>query len=129
MKPETEPRKIMQADKLLEIVTKVLSDRKADNVVTIDVIGKTSFTDYMVIATGTSARHVKALCEYVTIELKDQGVMPLGVEGSQGAEWVLADLGDVILHVMTAQSREFYQLEKLWTVDHVEDDSEEYEEE
>jgi len=120
----------MQAEKLLAIVTKVLDDRKAENIVTIDVIGKTSFTDYMVIATGTSARHSKALCEYVTLELKDQGVMPLGVEGGQDSEWVLVDLGDVILHVMTAQLREFYQLEKLWSVENAQPEEEiDYEDE
>jgi len=120
----------MQAEKLLAIVTKVLDDRKAENIVTIDVIGKTSFTDYMVIATGISARHSKALCEYVTLELKDQGVMPLGVEGGQDSEWVLVDLGDVILHVMTAQSREFYQLEKLWSVENAQPEEEnDYEDE
>jgi ribosome-associated protein len=115
----------MQAEKLLAIVTKVLDERKAENIVTIDVIGKTSFTDYMVIATGTSARHSKALCEYVTLALKEQGVMPLGVEGGQDSEWVLVDLGDVILHVMTAQSREFYQLEKLWSVENTQSEENE----
>lgn len=111
----------MQADELLKIVTRVLDERKAENVVTIDVLGKTSFTDYMVIATGTSDRHIKALCNYVVAELKEKGITPRGIEGSQGSEWVLMDLGDVILHVMTAQAREFYQLEKLWSVEVVED--------
>lgn len=117
----------MQAEELLALVTNVLDERKAENVVTIDVMGKTSFTDYMVIATGTSARHIKALCGYVSQALKEKGVLPLGTEGEQGSEWVLVDLGDVILHVMTAQTREFYQLEKLWTVDNFieEDDDEE----
>jgi len=109
----------MQADELLALVTGILDDRKAENIVTIDVIGKTSFTDYMVIATGTSERHIKALSDYVTIAIKEQGSLPLGTEGGPGAEWVLVDLGDVILHLMTAQSREFYQLEKLWTVDNI----------
>jgi ribosome-associated protein len=117
----------MQAEDLLALVTNVLDERKAENVVTIDVIGKTSFTDYMVIATGTSARHIKALCGYVSQALKEQGILPLGTEGEQGSEWVLMDLGDVILHVMTAQTREFYQLEKLWTVDNFVE-AEEYEE-
>lgn len=114
----------MQADELLAIVTNELEERKAENITTIDVIGKTSFTDYMVIATGTSERHIKALCNYVALELKDKGVIPRGIEGAQGAEWVLMDLGDVILHVMTAQTREFYQLEKLWSVENTEDNTE-----
>lgn len=109
----------MQTKELLNVVTTVLDERKAENMVTIDVLGKTSFTDYMVIATGTSGRHIKALCDYVAIELKGKGVVPKGIEGGQGAEWVLMDLGDVILHVMTAQSREFYQLEKLWSIENI----------
>lgn len=115
----------MQADELLALVTEVLDDRKAENVVTIDVIGKTSFTDYMVIATGTSERHIKALSDYVSIAAKEKGMQPLGIEGGSGAEWILVDLGDVILHLMTAQTREFYQLEKLWTVDNIIDEQEE----
>ena len=114
----------MQADELLAIVTQELDERKAENITTIDVIGKTSFTDYMVIATGTSDRHIKALCNYVSLALKEKGVVPRGIEGAQGSEWVLMDLDDVILHVMTAQTREFYQLEKLWSVENQKDDEE-----
>lgn len=114
----------MQADELLAIVTQELGERKAENITTIDVIGKTSFTDYMVIATGTSDRHIKALCNYVSLALKEKGVVPRGIEGAQGSEWVLMDLDDVILHVMTAQTREFYQLEKLWSVENHQDDEE-----
>ena len=119
----------MQADELLALVITELDDRKAENIVTIDVIGKSSFTDYMVVATGTSTRHIKALCNYVSVALKDKGVFAKGIEGGQDSEWVLVDLGDVILHVMTAQTREFYQLEKLWTVESTEDDYELEEEE
>ena len=114
----------MQADELLAIVTSELDERKAENIITIDVIGKTRFTDYMVIATGTSERHIKALCNYVGSALKEKGVVPRGTEGAQGSEWVLMDLGDVILHVMTAQTREFYQLEKLWSVENMQDNQE-----
>ena len=115
----------MQADELLALVTNVLDERKAENITTIDVIGKTSFTDYMVVATGTSDRHIKALCNYVAVELKEKGMIPRGIEGAQGSEWVLMDLGDVILHVMTAQTREFYQLEKLWSIENIQNDMEE----
>ena len=107
----------MQTDKLLKIVQDTLDDKKDTNIKVIDVQGKTSITDYMVLATGTSDRHVKSLCDYVLVKVKENGLTPLGVEGDQGSEWVLLDLGDVILHVMTAQTREFYQLEKLWEVD------------
>ncbi len=107
----------MQTDELLKIVQETLVDRKGTNVKIIDVQGKTSITDYMVLATGTSDRHVKSLCDYVLEKVKDNGLIPLGIEGGSGSDWVLLDLGDVILHVMTAQTREFYQLEKLWQAD------------
>jgi ribosome-associated protein len=108
----------MQTDKLLNIVQTVLDERKGQYIATIDVRGKTSFTDYMVVATGTSDRHIQSLCEYVSEKVQENGLKPLGIEGGQGSDWVLLDLGDVIVHVMTAQAREFYQLEKLWSVDH-----------
>jgi len=107
----------MQIKELLKLVENVLDERKAQNVSVLDVIGKTSITDYMVVVTATSERHAKALADYVLVAVKEKGVKPLGVEGQQGSDWVLLDLGDVILHLMTAQAREFYQLEKLWSVD------------
>lgn len=109
----------MQTDELLNIVQTVLDERKGQYITTLDVRGKTSFTDYMVVATGTSDRHIRSLCEYVSEKVKEHGLKPLGIEGDQGSDWVLLDLGDVIVHVMTAQAREFYQLEKLWSVDRV----------
>ncbi len=111
----------MQTKELLKMVESVLDERKGQNITTLDVIGKTSVTDYMVLATSTSERHAKALSDYVVEEVKANGFMPLGVEGQQGSDWVLVDLGDVILHVMTAQAREFYQLEKLWSFDRTEE--------
>jgi len=111
----------MQIKELLKMVEGVLDERKGENITILDVIGKTSVTDYMVIVTSTSERHASALAEYVLVKVKENGLMPLGIEGQQGSDWVLLDLGDVILHVMTAQAREFYQLEKLWTVDRVDE--------
>ena len=111
----------MQTKELLKMVESVLDERKGQNITTLDVIGKTSVTDYMVLATSTSERHAKALSDYVVEKVKANGFMPLGVEGQQGSDWVLVDLGDVILHVMTAQAREFYQLEKLWSFDRTEE--------
>jgi ribosome-associated protein len=107
----------MQAEEILNIVQTVLDDKKGKYITTLDVRGKTSFTDYMVLVTGTSDRHLKALCDYVVEKLAEFGVKPLGMEGDLGSDWVLLDLGDVIVHAMTAQAREFYQLEKLWSVD------------
>ncbi len=111
----------MQAKDVLKIVESVLDEHKGQNITVLDVIGKTSVTDYMVLVTSTSERHAKSLCNYVLEEIKKQGLTPLGVEGLQGSDWVLLDLGDVILHVMTAQAREFYQLEKLWSVERAEE--------
>jgi ribosome-associated protein len=108
----------MQTEKLLDMVQTVLDERKGQYITTLDVRGKTSFTDYMVLATGTSDRHVRSLCDYVAEKAKESGFAPLGIEGELGSDWVLLDLGDVIVHAMTAQAREFYQLEKLWSVDH-----------
>ncbi|MDX1454534.1 MAG: ribosome silencing factor [Gammaproteobacteria bacterium] len=107
----------MKPEALKSLVTEALEDMKAQNIVAIDVRGKTAITDFMVIATGTSDRHVKALADSVLKEAKDAGVKPLGIEGERDAEWVLIDLNDVIVHTMTADVRDFYGLEKLWSVD------------
>ena len=107
----------MQTEDLLKIVQDVLDERKGLYITTLDVQGKTSITDYMVIVTGTSTRHLKSLCDYVAEKLNESGVKPLGLEGDATSDWVLLDLGDVIVHAMTAQTREIYQLEKLWSVD------------
>ena len=93
-----------------------MEEIKAKDVVEIDVRGRTSVTDHMVIVSGTSTRHVKSIADEVTRFAKKLGVMPLGVEGEREAEWVLVDLGDVIVHVMLPRVREFYALERLWTV-------------
>jgi ribosome-associated protein len=101
---------------LLECVRKATEELKAKDLVEIDVIGKSSVADYMVIASGTSSRHVKSIADEVVKFAKALGVMPLGVEGEREAEWVLVDLGDVVVHVMLPRVREFYALERLWTV-------------
>ncbi|HKR77945.1 MAG TPA: ribosome silencing factor [Rhodanobacter sp.] len=101
---------------LRKTVVAALEELKAKDVREIDVRGKTSIADLLVIASGTSARHVKSIADEVVKFAKKAGVMPLGVEGEQEAEWVLVDLGDVIVHVMLPRIREFYGLERLWTV-------------
>ena len=101
---------------LLETVHAAIAELKARDVVEIDVRGKSSVTDYMVIASGTSSRHVKSIADEVVRFAKKLDVMPLGVEGEREAEWVLVDLGDVVVHVMLPRVREFYALERLWTV-------------
>ena len=103
-------------DELLRTVRDAVEELKARDIVEIDVRGKSSVTDYMVIASGTSTRHVKSIADEVVKFAKKLDVMPLGVEGEREAEWVLVDLGDVIVHVMLPRVREFYALERLWTV-------------
>ena len=101
---------------LLKTVLAAVEELKAKDVVQIDVRGKSSVCDFMVIASGTSTRHVKSIADEVVRFAKKLDVMPLGVEGEREAEWVLVDLGDVVVHVMLPRVREFYALERLWTV-------------
>ena len=103
-------------DVLLANVRAAVEEIKAKDVVEIDVRGKTSVADHLVIVSGTSTRHVKSIADEVIKFAKMLGAMPLGVEGEREAEWVLVDLGDVIVHVMLPRVREFYALERLWTV-------------
>lgn len=107
---------ILTAEQLKELVLTALEDLKAQDVQVMDVRNMTSVTDIMVIASGTSDRHIKALADAVVEAAKQQGVQPLGVEGEQSREWVLVDLGDVVVHMMHPQTRAFYNLEKLWSV-------------
>lgn len=101
---------------LLKSVRAATQELKAKDVVEIDVRGKSSVTDFMVVASGTSTRHVKSIADEVVRFAKQLDVQPLGVEGEREAEWVLVDLGDVVVHVMLPRVREFYALERLWTV-------------
>ena len=103
-------------DVLLKAVHDALAELKANEVVEIDVRGKSSVCDFMVVASGTSTRHVKSVADEVVRFAKKLDVMPLGVEGEREAEWVLVDLADVVVHVMLPRVREFYALERLWTV-------------
>ena len=105
-----------RAEALLAVTLAALEDMKAVDVRVIDVRDLTSITDIMVVASGTSTRHVKAIADNVVQEAKKHGVRALGVEGDKGAEWILVDLADVVVHVMMPAIREFYALEKLWSV-------------
>ncbi len=104
----------MQTEALVQLAVAALEDLKGQDITTIDVQGKTSVTDYMIIASGSSSRHVKSLAENVLEKAKEQGVRPLGSEGLDGGEWALLDLGDVVVHVMQVPTRQFYDLERLW---------------
>ena len=118
-------RKPVSTATLRKHVNDALEELKAKDIREIDVRGKTSIADSLFIASGSSARHVKSIADEVQKFAKKAGVMPLGVEGEQEGEWVLVDLGDVIVHVMLPRIREFYGLERLWTVgDHGQLDAE-----
>ena len=106
----------MKSHDLASLATAALEDLKGRDIVEIDITEKSNIADAMLLVTGTSKRHVKSLADQVKIKAKDAGEPPLGVEGEATGEWVLVDLGDVIVHVMTEEMREFYALEKLWSV-------------
>ena len=99
---------------MIKFVQDKIDDMKAQNVVTLDVSNKNTITDTLIICSGTSKRHVQAIAENVALEAKSAGIFSHGVEGLDDGEWVLLDLGGVVLHVMQEQTRDFYQLEKLW---------------
>ncbi len=101
-------------EQILKIVVDTLEDNKADDVVTIDLKGKTSIASYMVIASGTSQRHVASLAEHVQIKLKEAGFSSTS-EGEEKADWVLIDAFDVIVHIFRPEVRDFYNLEKMWS--------------
>jgi ribosome-associated protein len=106
----------MQAEDLKLLVIDALEDIKAEDIQVLDVRTMTDVTDYMIIATGKSTRQVKALANEVVMQAKKAGNQPMGVEGEDVGEWALVDLGDVIAHVMTPQTRATYNLEKVWSV-------------
>jgi ribosome-associated protein len=110
----------MHVEDLRQLVITALDDMKARDVTVLDVRGQTAITDYMIVASGTSDRHVKAIAETVAFRAKDAGETPLGSEGLAQGEWALVDLNGVVLHVMQAKVREFYHLERLWSVPGIE---------
>lgn len=105
----------MDTERLKQLVIDALEDRKGLDIKILDVREKSSVTDILVIAGGTSTRQIKALADSVVEKVKENGVQPLGVEGQEGSGWVLVDLGDVVVHVMLPETRDFYNLEKLWS--------------
>jgi ribosome-associated protein len=103
------------ADKTLNMILSRLDDMKAEETVTIDLRGKSAFSDYMIVTSGRANRHVGAIAENVAKGLKEAGIQNIHIEGLPNCDWVLIDSGDVIVHVFRPEVREFYNLERLWT--------------
>jgi ribosome-associated protein len=106
------------AEETLRLVLARLEDMKAADTVTIDLTGKSSIGDYMVVTSGTSNRHVSAVADNVVKELEQAGVRGIRVEGVPHCDWVLIDAGDIIVHVFRPEVRAFYNLEKMWAPGH-----------
>jgi ribosome-associated protein len=107
----------MQLDALKALTIDAIEDIKAFDIKTIDVQGRNSLTDTLIFASARSDRQAKAIANNVIEKSKQAGVQPIGVEGMQTGDWVLVDLGDIIVHIMLPQVRDFYNIEKLWEVD------------
>lgn len=112
----------MNTEELQKIVQTALEDIKAVDIKIVDVRDSSSITDLLVIVTGNSTRHVKSIADSVIDAVKKKGYKIVGTEGEKACDWVLVDIGDVVLHVMLADVREFYALEKLWAVKEVDTD-------
>lgn len=104
------------SEELKDLAVDALADLKATNVTVLDVRNISNVTDFMVIASGTSDRHVKSLADKVVEKAKEAGERPLGIEGGKASDWILVDLIDVVVHVMRPEARDFYNLEKLWSI-------------
>lgn len=99
------------------IIQSALEDLKGKDIKALDVTSLSDVMDALIIATGTSNRHVKSLADNVISDAKEAGFPPIGVEGLEGGEWVLVDFGDTVMHVMQQATRDFYELEKLWSME------------
>ena len=111
-----EDQKSPDTEQMTALVLAALDEVEGEDVRCLDVRDQTSITDTIEIASGTSQRHVQSLADRVRERAREAGVRPLGVEGERGADWFLVDLGDVVVHVMSREKRDFYNLEKLWSM-------------
>ena len=109
------------ADRALQVVLASLEDSKAEDIVTIDIAGKSALGDYMVVVSGRSSRHVAAISDHLLTDLKDEGFGSARVEGLETGDWVLIDTGDIIVHVFRPEIREFYNIERMWAAPDLED--------
>ncbi len=105
---------VRRSTRLRKLIAETLEDAKGLDIVVLDVRKLCDFTDYMLMATGTSVRHVQSMAERVVEKLRAHGIRPLGMEGLAVGDWVLIDFGDVVVHLMRPETRAFYDLEKLW---------------
>ena len=119
--PESAERGELAADRALQVVLASLEDSKAEDIVTIDIVGKSALGDYMVVASGRSNRHVMAICDHLITDLKDEGLGSARIEGLEAGDWVLIDTGDVIVHVFRHEIREFYKIERMWAAPDLEE--------
>ncbi|MFM8454423.1 MAG: ribosome silencing factor [Gammaproteobacteria bacterium] len=101
----------------VQVLVKALDDMKAENISTLDVRQHASIMDYLIIACGTSSKHVQSLANLLLEKAKDLKIKPLGIEGAAYGEWILVDLGDIVVHLMLEETRDFYNLEKLWHIE------------
>ncbi len=113
--PEKEPLSAQDSEALLAIIRTALEDRKGRDIQVLDVSERSGFADYFVIVTGTSARHVSAIADHLQEQVKHAGYPRPGVEGAEAGDWILLDMGGIVVHVMRAEVRAFYNLEELWT--------------
>lgn len=118
---QTQKAAIAAINSVLETVMTCLDDSKAEEITTIDIQDKSALADYMVIASGRSNRHVSAVADHLLRELKSTGHKSIKVEGLQNADWVLIDIGDIVVHLFRPEVREFYALEKMWQMPASED--------
>jgi ribosome-associated protein len=104
----------LQIEALTAFVIEKIEDMKGRDITTLAVAEKSNFADFMVVASGNSSRHVKSIAQSVATECRAEGIVPRGIEGNDVGEWALIDLGNVIVHIMTDDTRDKYQLEQLW---------------
>jgi ribosome-associated protein len=104
----------MSVEELKQTVLEALDDLKASDIDVLEVRGKTLIADYMIVCSGRSTRQIKSIAEHVVEKAKAHGYRPKHIEGTESSGWILVDLSDIIVHVMTSETREFYQIEKLW---------------
>lgn len=119
--PRSKDTGVEAAARALQLVLGSLEDSKAEDIVSIDIAGKSALGDYMVVVSGRSNRHVSAIADHLISDLKDEGFGSPRVEGLETGDWVLIDTGDIIVHVFRPEIREFYNIEKMWQAPDMED--------